>query len=85
MGNFAKKLLGMGTLGAAAGAAAYYFVKKKEENPELQKEFADFQENLKETATSAVNVASKLKTVVEKSVDNTISKVKEHTEEFKED
>ena len=28
MGNFGKKLLGMGALGAAAGAAAYYFVKK---------------------------------------------------------
>ena len=31
MGNFGKKLLGMGALGAAAGAAAYYFMKKKNE------------------------------------------------------
>ena len=29
MGNFGKKLLGMGALGAAAGAAAYYFVRRK--------------------------------------------------------
>ena len=32
MGNFGKKLLGMGALGAAAGAAAYYFMKKKTGN-----------------------------------------------------
>ena len=50
MGSFSKKLLGVSALGAAAGAAIYYFKKRKEENPDLQEEFADFQDNLKETA-----------------------------------
>lgn len=59
MGNFGKKLLGAGAIGAAAGAAVYYFVKKKNEDPDLQEEFADFQDNIKETAASAVNVASR--------------------------
>ncbi len=85
MGNFGKKLLGMGALGAAAGAAAYYFVKKKNENPDLQEEFADFQDNLKETAVSAAGVASKFKKVMEKSVDDAVSKVKEHTDDFLDD
>ena len=30
MGNFGKKLLGAGALGAAAGAAVYYFIKKNQ-------------------------------------------------------
>ena len=64
MGNFGKKMVGFGILGAAAGAAVYYFQKKKEENPDLQEEFADFQDNVKETAASAVNVAVKLKELV---------------------
>lgn len=85
MGNFGKKLLGAGAIGAAAGAAVYYFVKKKSEDPDLQEEFADFQDNIKETAASAVNVASRLKDVVEKSVDNAVSKVKEHTDDFVDD
>ena len=85
MGNFGKKLLGAGAIGAAAGAAVYYFVKKKNEDPDLQEEFADFQDNIKETAASAVNVASRLKDVVEKSVDNAVSKVKEHTDDFVDD
>ena len=85
MGNFGKKLLGAGALGAAAGAAVYYFVKKKNEDPDLQEEFADFQDNVKETAASAVNVASKLKDAVEKSVDNAVNKVKEHTDDFIDD
>lgn len=29
MGNFGKKMIGFGILGAAAGAAVYYFQKKK--------------------------------------------------------
>ena len=82
MGNFGKKMVGFGILGAAAGAAVYYFQKKKEENPDLQEEFADFQDNVKETAASAVNVAVKLKEAVEKSVDDAVSKVKEHTDDF---
>lgn len=82
MGNFGKKLLGAGALGAAAGAAVYYFIKKKNEDPDLQEEFADFQDNVKETAASAVNVASKLRDAVEKSVDHAVSKVKEHTDDF---
>lgn len=49
MGNLGKKLLGIGLLSATAGAAVYYFTKKKEENPDLQEEFADFQDNLKDT------------------------------------
>ena len=85
MGNFGKKLLGAGAIGAAAGAAVYYFVKKTNEDPDLQEEFADFQDNIKETAASAVNVASRLKDVVEKSVDNAVSKVKEHTDDFVDD
>ena len=85
MGNFGKKRLGAGALGAAAGAAVYYFVKKKNEDPDLQEEFADFQDNIKETAASAVNVASRLKDAVEKSVDSAVSKVKEHTDDFVDD
>lgn len=85
MGNFGKKILGAGALGAAAGAAVYYFVKKKNEDPDLQEEFADFQDNVKETAASAVNVASRLKDAVEKSVDNAVNKVKEHTDDFIDD
>ena len=85
MGSFSTKLLGVSALGAAAGAAIYYFKKKKEENPGLQEEFADFQDNLKETAASAVHVASKLKEVVEQSVDEAVSKVKEHTDDFIDD
>lgn len=85
MGNFGKKLFGMGILGAAAGAAAYYFVKKKEENPDLQEEFADFQDNVKETAASALNVASKFKEAVEKSMDTAVNKVKEYTDDFVEE
>lgn len=85
MGNFGKKLLGAGALGAAAGAAVYYFVKKKNEDPDLQEEFADFQDNVKETAASAVSVASKLRDAVEKSVDHAVSKVKEHTDDFVDD
>ena len=85
MGNFGKKLLGAGALGAAAGAAVYYFIKKKNEDPDLQEEFADFQDNVKETAASAVNVASKLRDAVEKSVDHAVSKVKEHTDDFVDD
>lgn len=85
MGNFGKKLLGAGALGAAAGAAVYYFIKKKNDDPDLQEEFADFQDNVKETAASAVNVASKLRDAVEKSVDHAVSKVKEHTDDFVDD
>lgn len=85
MGNLGKKLLGAGAIGAVAGAAVYYFVKKKNEDPDLQEEFADFQDNVKETAASAVNVASKLKDAVEKSVDNAVNKVKEHTDDFIDD
>lgn len=85
MGNLGKKLLGVGAIGAAAGVAVYYFVKKKNEDPDLQEEFADFQDNVKETAASAVNVASKLKDAVEKSVDNAVNKVKEHTDDFIDD
>lgn len=85
MGNLSKKLLGAGLIGATAGAAVYYFTKKKEENPDLQEEFADFQDNLKETAASAVNVASKFKKVVEKSVDQAVNKVNDLAEEFSED
>ena len=85
MGNLGKKLLGIGLLSATAGAAVYYFTKKKEENPDLQEEFADFQDNLKETAASAVNVASKFKEVVEKSVDQAVNKSDELTKEFSED
>ena len=84
-GNLGKKLLGVGAIGAAAGVAVYYFVKKKNEDPDLQEEFADFQDNVKETAASAVNVASKLKDAVEKSVDNAVNKVKEHTDDFIDD
>ena len=79
MGNLGKKLLGIGLLSATAGAAVYYFTKKKEENPDLQEEFADFQDNLKETAASAVNVASKFKEVVEKSMDQAVNKADENT------
>ena len=50
--------------------------KRKKKTPGLQEEFADFQDNLKETAASAVHVASKLKEVVEQSVDEAVSKVK---------
>ncbi len=85
MGKLGKKLIGAGAFGAAAGAAAYYFVKKKNEDPDLQEEFADFQDNIKETAASAVNVASRLKDAVGKSVDNAVNKVKEHTDDFVED
>lgn len=82
MGNLSKKLLGASVLGAAAGAAVYYFQKKKKENPDLEEEFADFQDNVKETAASAVNVAAKLKEAVEKSLDQTLTKVKEHNNDF---
>ena len=82
MGNFGKKLLGAGALGAAAGAAVYYFVKKKNEDPDLQEDFADFQDNVKETAASAVNVATRLKDAVEKSVDSAVSKVKDRKFDF---
>ncbi len=85
MGNLGKKLLGIGLLSATAGATVYYFTKKKEENPDLQEEFADFQDNLKETAASAVNVASKFKEVVEKSVDQAVNKTDELAKEFSED
>ena len=85
VGNLGKKLLGIGLLSATAGAAVYYFTKKKEENPDLQEEFADFQDNLKETAASAVNVASKFKEVVEKSVDQAVNKTDELAKEFSED
>ncbi len=85
MGNLSKKLLGAGLIGATAGAAVYYFTKKKDENPDLQEEFADFQDNLKETAASAVNVASKFKKAVEKSVDQAVNKVNNLAEEFSED
>ena len=85
MGNLGKKLLGIGLLSATAGAAVYYFTKKKEENPDLQEEFADFQDNLKETAASAVNVASKFKEVVEKSMDQAVNKADELAKEFTED
>ena len=85
MGNFGKKLLGAGALGAAAGAAVYYFVKKKNEDPDLQEDFADFQDNVKETAASAVNVASRLKDAVEKSVDSAVSKVKDRKDDFIDD
>ena len=85
MGNFGKKLLGAGALGAAAGAAVYYFVKKKNEDPDLQEDFADFQDNVKETAASAVNVATRLKDAVEKSVDSAVSKVKDRKDDFIDD
>lgn len=82
MGNLSKKLLGMGALGAAAGAAAYYFMKAKEENADLQEDFSDFQDHLKETAASAVHVASRLKDAVEKSVDDVVNKAREHSNDF---
>ena len=85
MGNLGKKLLGIGLLSATAGAAVYYFIKNKEENTDLQEEFADFQDNLKENAASAVNVASKFKEVVEKSVDQAVNKTDELAKEFSED
>ena len=47
MGNWSKKILGLGAIGAAAGAAAYYVKKKKDEDPKLQEDFADFQDNIK--------------------------------------
>ena len=78
MGNWSKKILGLGAIGAAAGAAAYYVKKKKDEDPKLQEDFADFQDNIKETASSAMNVASRLKEKVEKTVEDTVQKVKEH-------
>nr|WP_317361397.1 hypothetical protein [uncultured Blautia sp.] len=85
MGNLGKKFIGISALGAAAGAAVYYFKKKKDENPGLQEEFADFQDNLKETAASAVSVASKLKEVMGQSVEEAVNKVKEHTDDFVDD
>lgn len=47
MGSFGKKLLGFSVIGAAAGAAFYYLKKQKEEDPDLEEDFADFQDNVK--------------------------------------
>ena len=82
MGSFYKKALGFGALGAAAGAVAYYLKKQKEKDPQLEEDFADFHDNIKETASSAANVASRLKEKVEQTVEETVQKVREHTDDM---
>ena len=85
MGSFYKKALGFGALGAAAGAVAYYLKKQKEKDPQLEEDFADFHDNIKETASSAANVASRLKEKVEQTVEETVQKVREHTDDILDD
>ena len=43
--------------------------KTKEKDPQLEEDFADFHDNIKETASSAANVASRLKEKVEQTVE----------------
>ena len=60
MGNLGKKIIRYWAIKCNCRSCRLLFYKKRRK-PDLQEEFADFQDNLKETAASAVNVASNLK------------------------
>lgn len=83
MAKLMKTLLGISAVGAACAGAAVYLKKQKETDPAFSEEFEGFEDNLRETASAAKNVASLLKEKVEESVEKTVQKVKEQAEDLK--